>query len=123
MKIAQLLTPITKTPWLSVTDTVRDAFDHMETHEVPSAPLVDWNGCYVGTVTEADLRRHVGRRLGVDTTLAELERRSHNPAVRIDHEVSTIDVAHRFIPVVDDRGKLLGIVDCTQLPEPLPSAA
>jgi CBS domain-containing protein len=130
MKIAQLLTPMSDVQWLSVTDTVQDAFDHMETYEVTAAPLLDWDGRYVGTVTEADLRRHVAVAVGraaFATPLVEVERRSHNTAVAIDRDVrSVVDHAlmHRFVPVVDGCGKLVGIVDRRRiLDAPLPRAA
>ena len=111
MKITQLITPIRDVQWLSVTDTVQDAFDHMETYEVIALPLLDWAGRYVGTLTFADLRRHVdtvGGR-GLVTPLGEVPRRAHNPAVSIDQELERI--GERFVPVVDDTGKLVGIVE------------
>lgn len=130
MKITQLLTPITDVHWISVTDTVRDAFDHMETYELTAAPILDWNGRYLGTVTEADLRRHVAstdQAAALATPLSTVERRSHNLAVTIDRDVeSLVEQAsgHRFIPVVDDSGRLLGIVDRRRILDArLPSAA
>lgn len=131
MKIAQLLTPMNDVQWLSVTDTVRDAFDHMETYEVSAAPLLDWSGRYVGTVTEADLRRHIAswgvHPMPFATPLADVERRSNNAAVALDCDVQSIvahALTHRFIPVIDGGGKLVGIVDRRRLLEsPLPRAA
>ena len=111
MKItAKLITPIRDVQWLSVTDTVQDAFDHMETYEVTAVPLLDWAGRYIGTLTFADLRRHVdtvGGR-GLAAPLDDVSRRAHNPAVFIDDVIDT--VAERFVPVVDDTGKLVGVV-------------
>ncbi len=130
MKITQLLTPITDVQWLSVTDTVSDAFDHMETYGLTAAPLLDWDGRYVGTVTEADLRRHVAnvrdRAAALATALADVARKSSNVAVAIDSEVdSIVDHAstHRFVPVVDGVGKLVGIVDRRRGIDTLPHAA
>jgi CBS domain-containing protein len=114
MKIMQLLTPLADVQWLSVTDTVRDAFDHLETYEVTAAPLLDWSGRYIGTVTEADLRRHVAGMGSLATALVDVERRSSNVAVAVDDDVTAI-AGHlsmqRFIPVVDGSGKLVGVVD------------
>jgi CBS domain-containing protein len=108
MKITNL-TPIRDVQWLSVTDTVQDAFDHMETFEVTAVPLLDWAGRYVGALTFADLRRYVdtvGGR-GLTAQLGEVPRRAHYPAVSIDDDVER---AERFVPVIDDTGKLVGIV-------------
>lgn len=131
MKITQLLTPITQIQWLATTDTVRDAFDHMETYALTAAPLLDWKGRYVGTVTEADLRRHVAgvadRVLALATPLAAVERRSHNAAVTVHESLASIveqAAGHCFVPVVDDGGKLLGIVERRRVADRrLPSAA
>ena len=102
----------------------------METYELTAAPILDWNGRYLGTVTEADLRRHVAstdQAAALATPLSTVERRSHNLAVTIDRDVeSLVEQAsgHRFIPVVDDSGRLLGIVDRRRILDlRLPSAA
>lgn len=131
MKITQLLTPIAQVQWLATTDTVRDAFDHMETHELTAAPLLDWKGRYIGTVTEADLRRHVAgiadRVIALATPLTAVERRSHNTAVTVHQSLASIveqASGHCFVPVIDDGGKLLGIVDRRRIVDRrLPSAA
>ena len=49
-------------PVLTISDTIGQAFDHMETHGVPSVHVVDQKHAYLGTVTEAELRRHVAQR-------------------------------------------------------------
>jgi CBS-domain-containing membrane protein len=131
MKITQLLTPKTAVQWLSVADTVRDAFDHFETYELGAAPILDWSGRYVGTVTEADLRRHMSnatdRVVAAATPLARVERRSHNPAVTIDTNMDVLvaqATMHPFVPVVDDAGRFLGSIDRRRvLDTRLPSAA
>jgi CBS-domain-containing membrane protein len=129
LKIIKLLTPKTAVPWLSVADTVRDAFDHLETYELGASPMLDRKGRYVGTVTEADLRRHVANTIDRDsalaTPLAQIERRSSNAAVTVDRDVdSVIEQAslHPFVPVVDRAGRFLGIVDRKRVTH-LPSAA
>jgi CBS domain-containing protein len=131
MKIMQLLTPMTQVQWLPATDTVRDAFDHMETYELSAAPILDWSGRYLGTVTEADLRRHVesstDRTAALATALSAIERRAQYVPVTIDRDVESVleqASTHRFVPVVDDLGRLVGIVDRRRiLGERLPSAA
>lgn len=131
MKIIELMTPVAEVAWLSVTDTVADAFDHMETNQSCAAPILDATGRYVGTVTVADLRRHVegmrGRGSALSTPLADLERRARNPAITLERDVASVvehAAAHRFVPVVDDGGRLIGIVDRRRLlVTPLPSAA
>ena len=131
MTILQLLTPIARVHWLSVADTVRDAFDQLETYELSAAPLLDWAGRYVGTVTEADLRRHVAatadRAAAFATPLSDIARRAHNPAVTADRALASIETqaaAHSFVPVIDATGRLVGIIDRGRITNRrLPSAA
>jgi CBS-domain-containing membrane protein len=130
MTVLELLTPIADVAWLSVTDTVRDAFDHLETYELSAAPLVDWGGRYAGTVTQADLRRHVAaadRATALATPLSAIERRARNPAVSVDRDPASLAdaaAAHGFVPVADATGRLVGIIDRRRLLDlHLPSAA
>jgi CBS domain-containing protein len=131
MTILQLLTPIADVSWLSATDTVRDAFDHLETYELSAAPVVDRSGGYAGTVTQADLRRHVtgaaDRAAALTTPLSAIERRARNPAVAIDRDPASLTdeaAAHGFVPVVDAAGRLVGIIERRRLLDlHLPSAA
>lgn len=131
MTILQLLTPIADVAWLSAADTVRDAFDHLETYELSAAPLVDRTGRYAGTVTQADLRRHVAgaadRVAALATPLSAIERRARNPAVPVDRDPASLTdeaAAHGFVPVVDAAGRLVGIIDRRRLLDlHLPSAA
>jgi CBS domain-containing protein len=122
MTLLQLLTPIADVPWLSATDTVRDARDHLETYELSAAPLVDWSGRYAGTVTQADLRRHVAgvadRAAALATPLSAIERRARNPAVAIDRDPGSLTdeaAGHGFVPVVDATGRLVGIIERRRL--------
>lgn len=131
MMMMQLLTPIAQVPWLSAADTVRDALDQLETYELSAAPLVDRTGRYAGTVTQADLRRHVAGAAdhvaALSTPLASIERRARNPAIALDRDPASLAdeaAAHGFVPVVDAAGRLAGVIDRRRLLDlHLPSAA
>lgn len=131
MSLLPLLTPIADIGWLSETDTVRDAFDHLETYELSAAPLLDPSGRYVGTVTQADLRRHVAsaadRAAASATPLSAIERRAHNLAVTADRDPGSLAseaAPHGFVPVVDASERLIGIIDRRRLLDlHVPSAA
>ena len=118
MMIKQLLTPIHEVNWLLAGDTVGDAFDHMQAYDTTAIPVLDWERRFVGTVTEADLRRHVGRlgQSAMSSLLSEVERRSHSEPVTLDADVSAIaDASTPFVAVIDDSGKFLGVVERDRL--------
>ena len=118
MKIIELLTPVAQVPWIAVADSVRDALDHMDSHELGAAPILDAGGRYVGTVTMADFRRHldsaIDRAAALATPLSDVARRSSNACVSVERDVDSVvgqAATHPFIPVVDATSRLVGIVD------------
>jgi len=122
MSLLHLLTPIAEVPSLSMTDTVREAFARLERARRVAAPIVDRNGRYVATITEADLRRHVTKTAdrinAFAAVLSQVQRGAQNAAVTIDRGVaSIIEQATRygFVPVVDATRRLLGIIDRRRL--------
>jgi CBS domain-containing protein len=114
------LLPRSQVACLRVTDTVREAFDRLETRELYAAPVIDASGRYIGMITEADLRRHVvsqrDRIVAFSTPVGKIARSLVNAPV-IERELGMIDEhgaranLHAFIPVVDDIGRLVGIVE------------
>ena len=131
MTIKQVLTPVTEVQWLAATDTACDALDHMEAYDLTAAPILDWRGRYVGTLTAADLRRHLAsgrdRAVALATPVARIERRARYEAVTLDASVDSLvaqAAARCFVPVVDDTGKLVGIVGRERILDGrMPSAA
>jgi CBS domain-containing protein len=118
MNMKSMLTPIRGVTYLRASDTVRDAYDRLESHDLPAAPLVDANGKYLGTVTEADLRLHLaGRRdraMAFETPLSQLERHAKNPPVTTEASLGALSLracSQGFVPVVDRAGKLIGVID------------
>jgi len=131
MHMKAMLTPLAGVACLSIGDSVRDAYDQLESHDLAAAPLLDWSGHYVGTITEADLRRHVAARpdraLAFGTPLGQVQRRANNPAVTLEHGLGTLAMracSQGFVPVVDTENRLIGIIDRRRLTDlHLPTAA
>jgi len=111
----------------------RDIVDTLHEHRVSAAPVVDAGGQVVGVVSEADLLHkieHVGeeheRRIFVSRRYKEAQAKAHGvtardlmsaPAVTIAPDTPLIAAAKRLdeakvkrLPVVDERGRLVGIV-------------
>lgn len=114
MNLALYLTP---TPHLVCLDSrlpVREALERLEQTTFTAVPVIDADRCYLGTLTEGDLLRFLRSGADLDDTrLLDVPIRSENRAVSV---VATIDAVvelamdQNFVPVVDSRGVLMGIV-------------
>lgn len=115
MNLAFFLTPIVHVQCLSVRTSVAEAIAHMGAHRFSAVPLVDVHGRYVGTVTEGDLLFFLAARgyeLG-PSVVEDVPRRNHPHAVGVNtdiRELLTVSADQNFVPVVDSRGVLMGIV-------------
>lgn len=98
------------------TDTVADAARLMAEHNIGSIPVVDEQGRLLGIFTERDLARLIARE-GAKALEKKLEEAMTRNPVTASPEDPLPELAHkmiehgiRHIPVVDEQGKLLGVV-------------
>ena len=114
-----LLTPKNQVACLVETMNVRQALEKMKAHGYRVIPLIGSNGEYIGTISEGDLLWYIEKsgtfdyRKMEDTKITDLLRKDNTPAVKVDagiEEVVENIVNHNFVPVVDDRNVLMGIV-------------
>lgn len=114
MNLALYLTPKGSVTCLDADATVREAIERMEEGGYTAVPVVDRDACYVGTLTEGDLLRYVLSGEDIDQMrVMDVPTRAENRAVSVVATVDTIvEVAmdQNFVPVVDSRGVLMGIV-------------
>ena len=119
INIAKIMIPKPLTRVLHESDTVRQALETMENHGFTAIPVLDEEERYIGCVTEGDFLRHILRVQNADKkaheqfSVGELVREDFCEAIAIT--ASTDDVVRvilnqNFIPVVDDRNVLCGIV-------------
>ena len=119
MNIAEIMIPKVCTVFLQESDTVRHGMEVITKHGYTAVPVLDGAQRYVGSITEGDLLRHV---MSVGTTdgqvleycsIGKLIRRDFCPALPIDaEEKDVIDTIlnQNFVPIVDSRNALCGIV-------------
>lgn len=119
MNIAKIMIPKACTVVLHEDNTVRQGLETMCRNSYTAIPVLDSQGGYVGCVTEGDFLRHV---LEVGSTekkkleqcrIGQIMRRDFCPAVSIRatfDEVMALAMEQNFVPVVDDRNALCGIV-------------
>jgi CBS-domain-containing membrane protein len=118
MNVAFFLTPLADVVWIPARATMRQAMHRLAHHRFAALPVLDEEGRYVDTLTEGDLlRKLVDGRLSLDDTdrvpLSEVPRRVDNRAVDVTTDIERLVAAaidRNFVPVVDSRGVLMGIV-------------
>ena len=119
MNIAKWMIPKVLTALLREDNTVRQGLEVFKKHGYTAVPVLDESGHYIGCVTEGDFLRHL---LSTGTTdmkahercrIGSIIRRDFCPALGIDAEDEVVKGAmmnQNFVPIVDDRGMLCGIL-------------
>ena len=107
------------TVFLHENDTVRQGLETIAHHGFTAIPVLDEHGGYIGSVTEGDFLRCI---ISLGTTdkralerrrIGGILRKDFCPALPITAEEETvIDAVLRqnFVPIVDDRNALCGII-------------
>ena len=131
VNIARIMTPKIATVFLHADDTVRAALELMKAHGYTAIPVLDKNDQYLGAITEGDLLRHVmsvgstDMRLQEDYRVSSVFRKDFCPPLDISASYERITesaMRQNFIPIVDDRGCLCGIVTRRAIIEALSKA-
>lgn len=119
MNIAKIMIPKISTVFLHENDTVRQGLERFKVHGYTAIPVLNDQEQYVGSVNEGDFLRHL---LSVQTTdlkaqeqykIGGIVRRDFCPALQIDADRSQVIEAalnQNFVPIVDGRGILCGIL-------------
>lgn len=118
MNIMKLLVPKSMTAYVDRDQTLRQALEKMKYHGYTALPVLNSLGEYVGTVSEGDFLRSMERtdvspEKRKELRVADIIREDKFPPLFIDSGMAQIvlDLLERnFAPVVDDRGKFVGIV-------------
>lgn len=111
-----LLTPKTKVACLKDTMNLRQALEKMRAHGYMAIPLINSSGQYLDTVAEGDLLYQIvdsAYEHLEDIKVADLKVRTRVPAVKVDCSMDELVekiIVFNFVPVVDDRDVLMGIV-------------
>ena len=119
MNIAKLMIPKLYTAFLHENDTIRQGLECFTHHGYTAIPVLNEHEQYIGSITEGDFLRHV---LATGTTdlkaqeqyrIKSIVRRDFCPALPIDAdgaEVVAATLDQNFVPIVDGRGTLCGIL-------------
>lgn len=113
-----LLTPKNSVACLDDQMNVRQAYEKMKAHGYMAVPVVSSMGEYMGTITEGDLlhcmvKNKCDLEKAEDINVSSLIRKDYTPAVKVDasfDQILEFVMSQNFVPVVDDRNVLMGIV-------------
>ena len=117
--IVFLLTAKASVVFLHAQSSLRQALEKMRHHRYTAMPVIAEDGAYIGTVNEGDFLWHMldnetySRKAQESCPISDILRPDWNPAVKIDtsyDEVLSRIMEQNFVPVVDDRGKFIGII-------------
>ena len=114
-----LLTPKNEVACLNEKMNVRQAIEKMRAHGYRVIPLISKHGEYLGTISEGDILWHIVDEEDYDleelesVMITDLLRKDYAHPVKVDagiDELAEQIVNANFVPVVDDRNVLMGIV-------------
>ena len=123
--ILSLLTPKTSLVYLTKDMTIRQALEKMRVHRFTAIPIInEKSGKYVGSIGEGDLLYNLVAEN--NPSLKELEnikitrfvRKNFMPAMKVDmsmDELIRLITIQNYVPIVDDRNILMGIVTRSSL--------
>ncbi len=119
INIAQIMLPKVETAYICENDTVRQGMEVFQRYGYTAIPVLDNSGKYLGSVTEGDFWRHMCR-IGTTDKKAQEKYRIRDifrpdfcPALPIEADaqaVVAVALRQNFIPIVDGRGYLCGLV-------------
>lgn len=119
MNIAKIMIPRACTVFLNEKQTVRQGWEVMTRHGYTAIPVLDGEQRYIGCVSEGDFLRHFLSAGSVDKLemeehrVSELVRRDFCPPISMDADeaaVITSALNQNFVPIVDSRNTLCGIL-------------
>ncbi len=118
--ILALLTPKNQLVYLEHNMTLRQAIEKMRVHRFTVIPVIDSEtGVYVGSVAEGDLLYNLIKEETIsirdleDKYVTDIIRPKFMPAMKVDtslKELVDLITIQNYVPIVDDRGILMGIV-------------
>lgn len=118
INVLLLLTPKSELSCLTDDMSVRQAIEKTKAHSYMATPVISKNGEYVGTITEGDLlwklvEKDYDLNAVENIGIKDVIRKEYTPAVKVDassEELISAITEQNFVPVVDDRNILMGIV-------------
>lgn len=119
MNIAKIMIPKVSTVFLHEKDTIRQGLERFMVHGFTAVPVLNEQEQYIGSVTEGDFLRHLLNSQTTDLKaqegyrLGSIVRRDFCPALQINADLGQVVTSilnQNFVPIVDGRNVLCGIL-------------
>jgi len=119
MNMLMLLRPKSEVAYVFHDNTVRQGLEKMRSHGYAAIPVLDYEGGYVGTVSEGDFLWHLLQcekselKEQEEYIITDIIKKSRNLPVTIDETMDGLLLRvmdQNFVPVVDDRMRFMGII-------------
>ena len=119
MNIVKMMIPKIFTVFLRESNTVRQGHEIFREHGYTAIPVIDEKERYVGCVTEGDFLRHIMNVGSLNMKdhekcfIGDIVRKDFVPALDIGADYDTVISSvlnQNFVPIVDSRGALCGIL-------------
>ena len=118
LNVLLLLTPKKQVSYLEENTNVRQALEKMRAHGYMAIPVLSKTGEYLGSISEGDLLWNIvdeemDEEYMEETSIMEIIRKDYMPAVKVNvksNELLQMITIQNYVPIVDDRNILMGIV-------------
>lgn len=119
MNMLMLLRPKSEVAYVYYDKSVRQGLEKMRSHGYAAIPVLDYEGGYVGTVTEGDFLWHLLQCESADMKeqeeykISDIMKDQRNMPVKINETMDSLLLRvmdQNFVPVVDDRMRFMGII-------------
>lgn len=119
INIAKIMIPKVFTAFLHENDSVRQGLEVMTNHGYTAIPVLDEQERYLGSISEGDFLRHImtvgdtDKRVHEQYRIGTIMRKDFCPAIRIEADQKQVISAilnQNFVPIIDDRNVLCGIL-------------
>lgn len=119
MNVVQIMIPKVSTACLHESDSVRKGYEIMRHYGYTAIPVLGKKDEYLGSITEGDFLRHFMKVGSISLkeyehhSISELYRKDFCAPLNIqatDEEIIEAAMRQNFVPIIDDRGYLCGIL-------------
>ncbi len=119
MNIRSFLLAKAEVAFITTSATMRDALEQLDSCHYTAIPIIDYEGKYVGTLSEGDLLWKMKNTPGISfdnmhqVPVMEIKKRIHNECVSVDAQLDdmlALAADQNFVPVVDDELLFIGII-------------